>query len=78
MSRQFQFAQGTFNFFTATLTTFFASVTTCQLQPPTVALHQKSKRKIKSRYVKSIFKEESENHKSKVDLRTSLNEGVFT
>ena len=36
-------------------------------------LAPKSKRKIKSRYLKSIFKEKSENHKSKVDLRTSLN-----
>ena len=31
--------------------------------------HQKSKRKIKSRYLKSIFKVKSENQKSNVDLR---------
>ena len=34
-------------------------------------MHQKSKRKIKSQCLKSIFKEKNENHKSKVDLRTS-------
>ena len=49
----------------------FVSLTTCQLRRPTLAKHQKSKRKIKSRCLKSIFKEKSENHKSKVDLRTS-------
>ena len=36
-----------------------------------MAMHQKSKRKIKSQCLKSIFKEKNENHKSKVDLRTS-------
>ena len=36
-SRQFQIAHGNFNFFTATLTAFFASLTTCQLRRPTVA-----------------------------------------
>ena len=35
-SRQFRnFAQGNFNFFTAMLTAFFASLTTCQLRRPT-------------------------------------------
>ena len=35
-SRQFRsFTQGNFNFFTATLTAFFASLTTCQLRRPT-------------------------------------------
>ena len=33
---------------------------------------QKSKRKIKSRYLMSIFKMKSENHKSKVDSRTLM------
>ena len=48
-SRQFHnFTQGNFNFCTATPTAFFASLTTCQLRRPTVATHQKSKRKIKS------------------------------
>ena len=80
-SRQFQFAHGNFNYFThgnfnllstisiystisffqrqITLTAFlnFASLTT-------------SKRKIKSRYLKSIFKVKSENQKSKIDSRT--------
>ena len=71
-SRQFRnFTQDTFNFFTATLTAFFASLTTCQLQPLTVALHQTEKVKTQNQF-KSIFKEKSENHKSKVDLRTSL------
>ena len=42
------FTQGNFNFFKATLTAFFPSLTTCQLRRPTVATHQKSKRKIKS------------------------------
>ena len=36
-------------------------------------LAPKVKTQIESRYFKSIFKEESENHKSKVNLRTSLN-----
>ena len=84
-SRQFQLVHGyfnlltaistfprNFNFLTATLTTFFASLTTCQLQPLTVALHQKSQRKIKSRYFKSFFKEKSENQKLKVDSRTLM------
>ena len=90
--RQFQFAhgdfnllraisqfysEGNFNFFTATLTAFFASLTTCRLRRPTVATHQKSKRKIKSGYLKSIFKEKSENRKSKVDLRTSRTRGYL-
>ena len=43
----------------------------------TVATHQKSKRKIKSEYLKLIFKEKSENHKSKVDLRTSRTRGYL-
>ena len=35
-SRQFRnFTQGNFNFFPATLTAFFASLTTCQLRRPT-------------------------------------------
>ena len=34
--------------------------------------HQKSKRKIKSRYLKSIFKVKSENQKLKVDSRTLM------
>ena len=34
--------------------------------------HRKSKRKIESRYLKSIFKVKSENQKSKVDLRTLM------
>ena len=77
-SRQFRnFTQGNFNFFTATLTAFFASLTTCQLRRPTVATHQKSKRKIESGYLKSIFKEKSENRKSKVDLRTSRTRGYL-
>ena len=90
--RQFQFAhgdfnllraisqfysEGNFNFFTATLTAFFASLTTCRLRRPTVATHQKSKRKIKSGHLKSIFKEKSENHKSKVDLRSSRTRGYL-
>ena len=61
------FAHGKFNLLTAisifwrqiTLTAFFASLTT-------------SKRKIKSRYLKSIFKVKSENQKSKVDSRTLM------
>ena len=91
-SRQFQFAhgdfnllraisqfysEGNFNFFTATLTAFFVSLTTCRLRRPTVATHQKSKRKIKSGHLKSIFKEKSENHKSKVDLRSSRTRGYL-
>ena len=77
-SRQFRnFTQGNFNFFTATLTAFFASLTTCQLRRPTVATHQKSKHKIKSGYLQSIFKEKSENRKSKVDLRTSRTRGYL-
>ena len=90
--RQFQFAhgdfnllraisqfysEGNFNFFTATLTAFFVSLTTCRLRRPTVATHQKSKRKIKSGHLKSIFKEKSENHKSKVDLRSSRTRGYL-
>ena len=42
-----------------------------------MAMHQKSKRKIKSQCLKSIFKEKNENHKSKVDLRTSRTIGVL-
>ena len=42
-----------------------------------MATHQKSKRKIKSGYLKSIFKEKSENRKSKVDLRTSRTRGYI-
>ena len=77
-SRQFRnFTQGNFNFFTATLTAFFASLTTSQLRRPTVATHQKSKHKIKSGYLQSIFKEKSENRKSKVDLRTSRTRGYL-
>ena len=77
-SRQFRnFTQGNFNFFTATLTAFFASLTTSQLRRPTVATHQKSKHKIKSGYLQSIFKEKSENRKSKVDLRTSRTRGIY-
>ena len=90
--RQFQFAhgdfnllrailqfysEGNFNFFTATLTAFFASLTTCRLRRPTVATDQKSKRKIESGHLKSIFKEKSENHKSKVDLRSSRTRGYL-
>ena len=37
----------------------------------------KVKRKIKSGYLKSIFKGKSENHKSKVDLRTSRTRGYL-
>ena len=77
-SRQFRnFTQGNFNFFTATLTAFFASLTTSQPRRPTVATHQKSKHKIKSGYLQSIFKEKSENRKSKVDLRTSRTRGYL-
>ena len=72
--RQFRnFTQGTFKFSTAMLTAFFASLTTVSATAADSGLAPKSKRKIKSRYLKSIFKEKSENHKSKVDLRTSLN-----
>ena len=34
--------------------------------------HQKSKRKIKSQYLKSVFKVKSENQTSKVDSRTLM------
>ena len=67
IASNFNFTHDNFNFFTATL----ALLTTCQLRRPTVAMHQKSKRKIKSQCLKSIFKEKNENHKSKVDSRTS-------
>ena len=71
------YSEGNFNFFTATLRAFFVSLTTCRLRRPTVATHQKSKRKIKSGHLKSIFKEKSENHKSKVDLRSSRTRGYL-
>ena len=71
------YSEGNFNFFAATLTAFLASLTTCQLRRPTVATRQKSKRKIKSGYLKSIFEEKSENHKSKVDLRSSRTRGYL-
>ena len=67
----FNFTHDNFNFFHGNAHGVFASLTTCQLRRPTVAMHQKSKRKIKSQCLKSIFKEKNENHKSKVDLRTS-------
>ena len=70
-SKQFQFYSRQFQFFHGNAHGVFASLTTCQLRRPTVAMHQKSKRKIKSQCLKSIFKEKNENHKSKVDLRTS-------
>ena len=66
-SRHFQFFHGN------THGIFFASLTTLSTTAADSGLAPKSKRKIKSRYLKSIFKEKSENHKSKVDLRTSLN-----
>ena len=74
-SRQFQFF-----FFTETIAVFFASLTTCKLRRSTVAMHQKSKPKIKSRYLKTISRaheEKSDNHKSKVDLRTSRTKGYL-
>ena len=79
-SRQFHnFTQGNFNFFKATLTPFFPSLTTCQLRRPRVATHQKSKRKIKSGQLKSIFKEKSENHNQRSNQVTNQqNWGVFT
>ena len=70
-SKQFQFYSRQFQFFHGNAHGVFALLTTCQLRRPTVAKHQKSKRKIKSQFLKSIFKEKNENHKSKVDLRTS-------
>ena len=67
-SRQFQFAHGNFNFLTATLTVFFASLTTCptcQLWWPTVATKSQTQNQ------KSIFKVDlqSEKWKSKIESR---------
>ena len=72
-SRQFQFVHGNFNLLTA--------ISICSrhfsLRSPLALVsaaaadsgHQKSKRKIKSRYLKSIFKVKSDNQKWKVDSR---------
>ena len=72
-SRQFQFTHGNFNFFTATRLAHGIFHFAHHLSATAAdSGHQKSKPKIKSRYLKSIFKEKSENQKSKVDLRTLL------
>ena len=72
-SRQFQLTHGNFNFFTATRLAHGIFRFAHHLSATAAdSGHQKSKPKIKSRYLKSIFKEKSENQKSKVDLRTLL------
>ena len=66
-SRQFHFAHGNFNFLTANNAhgVFFETWAVD-------SGHRKSKRKIKSRSSKSIFRVKSENQKSKVDSRTLM------
>ena len=83
-SRRFQFTHGNFAILLRVISIFsqqrsrhFSLLTTCQLRRPTVATHQKSKHKIESGYLQSIFKEKSENRKSKVDLRTSRTRGYL-
>ena len=71
-SRQFHFAHGNFNFLTANnahgVFRFAHHLSTSAVDSG----HQKSKRKIKSRSSKSIFRVKSENQKSKVDSRTLM------
>ena len=71
-SRQFHFPHGNFNFLTANnahgIFRFAHHTSTSAVDSG----HQKSKRKIKSRSLKSIFKVKSENQKSKVDSRTLM------
>ena len=83
-SRQFQFTHGNFNLFTAIsiysrqfqffhgnahgIFRFAHHLSTSAANSG----HQKSKRKIRSRYLKSIFKVKSENQKLKVDSRTLM------
>ena len=86
-SQQFQFAHDNFNLLTAisTLLTaisiFFPATRLAHgifrfahhlSATADDSGHQKSKRKIESRYLKSILKVKSENQKSKVDLRTLM------
>ena len=83
VSRQFQFTHSNFNLLTAIYSWQFqfthsnfilltAIFRFARYLSTTAADsgHQKSKRKIKSWYLKSIFKVKSENQKSIVDLRT--------
>ena len=83
-SREFQFVHGNFNLLTAISTCsrqfqFFHSnahgifrFAHHQSTSASDSGHQKSKRKIESRYLKSIFKVKSENQKLKVHSRTLM------
>ena len=64
-SQQFHFTHSNFNLLTA-IFRFAHHLSTTAADSG----HQKSKRKIKSWYLKSIFKVKSENQKSIVDLQT--------
>ena len=79
-SRQFHnFTQGNFNFFKATLTPFFASLTTCQLYMAANSGHAPKVKK--QNYQKWIVKVDLQREKwksqSKVDLRTSRTGGYL-
>ena len=77
-SRQFRsFIQGNFNFFTATLTAFFASLTTCQLRLPTETKSMADKTQNQKWIVKVDLQREKWKSQSKVDLRTSRTRGYL-
>ena len=73
----FNFTHGNFNFLTATLTAFFASLTTCQLRRPTETKSMAGKTQNQKWIVKVDLQREKWKSQSKVDLRTSRTRGYL-